>query len=146
MRFILCYQDILQSPEEQAALPPEGVSLPPLPTAEPETDLFGGGGEWLTWNQLMPEEDVIASCWTQLIDVEQDDGRVIFSCVCVCIYLCVQIHIYVALKGRILCSIYLSQVTNCYTMLKRIHYEKKKWWVNKSSDRKREATNVKFIV
>lgn len=67
--------DILQSPEEQAALPPEGVSLPPLPTAEPETDLFGGGGEWLTWNQLMPEEDVIASCWTQLIDVEQDDGR-----------------------------------------------------------------------
>ena len=62
-------QDLLNSPEG----PP-----PVAHGEEPNPDMFGGGGEWLTWNQLMPEEDVVASCWTQLIDVEQDDGRVIF--------------------------------------------------------------------
>lgn len=68
-------QDLLDSPEGPPAAPHgEGPSV----TTEPGADVFGGGGEWLTWNQLVPEEDVVASCWTQLIDVEQDDGRVIF--------------------------------------------------------------------
>lgn len=63
----------MKPPEEKAASPVDTV-----PMAEQDADLFGAGGEWLTWNQLMPEEDVVASCWTQLIDVEQDDGKVIF--------------------------------------------------------------------
>lgn len=25
----------------------------------------------------MPEEETIANCWTEIIDVEQDDGRVL---------------------------------------------------------------------
>lgn len=80
MSFMFCDQDLLQPPEEEAALPQEERPLAAVPMAEPETDLFGAGREWLIWNQLVPEEDVVASCWTQLIDVEQDDGKVSFSC------------------------------------------------------------------
>lgn len=79
MLFFRGKQDLLDSPKGSAVLPHgEGPSVV-VPTAEPQpsAEMFGGGGEWLTWNQLMPEEDVVASCWTQLIDVEQDDGRVI---------------------------------------------------------------------
>uniref|UniRef100_A0A7I4DSX3 HTH myb-type domain-containing protein n=1 Tax=Physcomitrium patens TaxID=3218 RepID=A0A7I4DSX3_PHYPA len=75
MSFMFCDQDLLQPPEEEAALPQEERPLAAVPMAEPETDLFGAGREWLIWNQLVPEEDVVASCWTQLIDVEQDDGK-----------------------------------------------------------------------
>ena len=70
---MLCEQDLVKPPEGQAA-----SLLAAVPMAEPHGDLFGTGEDWLTWNQLVPEEDVVASCWTQLIDVEQDDGRVSF--------------------------------------------------------------------
>lgn len=68
--------DLLEPPEGSAphGEGPSSAEVVAMP-AEPGTDMFGGTGEWLTWNQLMPEEDVVASCWTQLIDVEQDDGR-----------------------------------------------------------------------
>lgn len=70
-------QELLEPPEGSPALP-HGEGIPEaVPMPEPGVNMFGGTGEWLTWNQLMPEEDVVASCWTQLIDVEQDDGRVI---------------------------------------------------------------------
>ncbi|KAG0591204.1 hypothetical protein KC19_1G157900 [Ceratodon purpureus] len=73
--------DLLDFPEGPPAVPHgEGPSVG-VPAGETGTEMFGGGGEWLTWNQLVPEEDVVASCWTQLIDVEQDDGRTLYQSV-----------------------------------------------------------------
>lgn len=77
-------QDLLQPPEGSSSAPHHGEGAASdqgvdVTLAEPEVaaDMFGStASEWLTWNQLVPEEDVVASCWTQLIDVEQDDGRV----------------------------------------------------------------------
>ena len=40
-------------------------------------DVFEAGADWLKWTQLVPEEETIANCWTEIIDVEQDDGRVL---------------------------------------------------------------------
>lgn len=34
------------------------------------------GTEWLKWTELMPEEETIANCWTEIIDVEQGHERV----------------------------------------------------------------------
>lgn len=75
--------DLLQPPEGSSSTPHHGEGAESdqgvdVTLAEPQVaaDMFGGtASEWLTWNQLVPEEDVVASCWTQLIDVEQDDGR-----------------------------------------------------------------------
>ncbi len=35
------------------------------------------GAEWLTWTELVPDEETIANCWTEIIDVESGDERVI---------------------------------------------------------------------
>ncbi len=37
---------------------------------------FGTGAEWLKWTELDPEEETIANCWTELIDVESGEERV----------------------------------------------------------------------
>jgi hypothetical protein len=31
-------------------------------------DGFGIGAEWFTWTELVPEEETIANCWTEIID------------------------------------------------------------------------------
>ncbi|CAM6032490.1 unnamed protein product [Sphagnum compactum] len=33
-------------------------------------DGFGAGPEWLKWTELVPQEETIANCWTEIIDVE----------------------------------------------------------------------------
>ncbi len=37
---------------------------------------FGTGAEWLKWTELDPEEETIANCWTELIDVESGEEQV----------------------------------------------------------------------
>jgi hypothetical protein len=39
-------------------------------------DGFGTGAEWLTWTELVPEEETIANCWTEIIDVKSGEERV----------------------------------------------------------------------
>jgi SHAQKYF class myb-like DNA-binding protein len=37
------------------------------------------GAEWLTWTELVPDEETIANCWTEIIDVESGDERTLFQ-------------------------------------------------------------------
>jgi hypothetical protein len=39
-------------------------------------DGFGTGAEWLTWTELVPEEETIANYWTEIIDVKSGEERV----------------------------------------------------------------------
>jgi hypothetical protein len=39
-------------------------------------DGFGAGPEWLKWTELVPQEETIANCWTEIIDVESGEERV----------------------------------------------------------------------
>ncbi|CAK9878256.1 unnamed protein product [Sphagnum jensenii] len=40
---------------------------------------FGTGAEWLKWTELDPEEETIANCWTELIDVESGEEQTLFQ-------------------------------------------------------------------
>lgn len=40
----------------------------------PASDVYGAGAEWLQWTQFVPQDESLAKCWTEIIDVEQDDG------------------------------------------------------------------------
>ncbi|CAK9199211.1 unnamed protein product [Sphagnum troendelagicum] len=42
-------------------------------------DGFGTGAEWLTWTELVPEEETIANCWTEIIDVKSGEERTLFQ-------------------------------------------------------------------
>lgn len=42
----------------------------------PASDVYGAGAEWLQWTQFVPQDESLAKCWTEIIDVEQDDGPV----------------------------------------------------------------------
>jgi hypothetical protein len=37
------------------------------------------GAEWLTWTELVPDEETIANCWTEIIDVESGEERTLFQ-------------------------------------------------------------------
>ncbi|CAK9232301.1 unnamed protein product [Sphagnum troendelagicum] len=42
-------------------------------------DGFGAGPEWLKWTELVPQEETIANCWTEIIDVESGEERTLFQ-------------------------------------------------------------------